>query len=745
MLPHLISAIPINKSRKDKMVSKLLLSAFLSRHSRSVPFYFQKYYSKNVATKPIKSVKLNSNISKIRNIGISAHIDAGKTTTTERMLFYSGLIKHMGEVHDGNTVTDYMEQERNRGITIRSAAVSINWQNHVINIIDTPGHIDFTMEVEQALNVMDGAVIILDASAGVEAQTLTVWRQADKFSIPRLVYLNKMDRPDANLDLCVKSLRDRFGVTPLVLQIPIVGSKGGIVGIIDLISMEQILWAGDQGSDVLAKKLTPGDGVYEQALRKRGELSEQLADCDNDLADVIINEGSNHAIPAGQIREALRKAILDMNHVPVLCGSSYKNIGVQKLMDAIVDILPSPTERPALAMFQHFGDSLCARAFKVVHDKHRGAVTFFRIYSGAFKKGQKFYNIHLDQSEQITRLLLAEADDYKEVNEIQCGNIAAVTGLKTTMCGDLICSNEKAYKTARLSYGKASKLSDEELNELFNSTQVALEEALSQLQREDPSLRVDTSPDTGQTVLGGMGELHLEIIRDRILTEYKIEADLGPLQIAYKETVLSPAMASTQEHRVLIKLSVLPTTPGKPLPLVSLDTDPDYSENTSLIYPRRLQCIKSGVDSALVSGPKLGCPVVGVRVLVHWLEVGRHTSDPVISSCTTQCVHKALKEAGCILLEPYMYLEIISDEQYVHGILADLSRRRADIRSVEDRGSSKVIIAEAPLSELLGYCQRVRTLSSGRSHFSMEFLCFKQVSSQNEAQAVRNITGFDPV
>ncbi|KAI5741305.1 hypothetical protein M8J76_012325 [Diaphorina citri] len=695
---------PSSKSRKDKMVNKLLLSAFLSRHSRSVPFYFQKYYSKNVATKPIKSVKLNSNISKIRNIGISAHIDAGKTTTTERMLFYSGLIKHMGEVHDGNTVTDYMEQERNRGITIRSAAVSINWQNHVINIIDTPGHIDFTMEVEQALNVMDGAIIILDASAGVEAQTLTVWRQADKFSIPRLVYLNKMDRPDANLDLCVKSLRDRFGVTPLVLQIPIIGSKGGIVGIIDLISMEQILWAGDQGSDVLAKKLTPGDSVYEQALRKRGELSEQLADCDNDLADVIINEGSNHAIPAGQIREALRKAILDMNHVPVLCGSSYKNIGVQKLMDAIVDILPSPTERPALAMFQHFGDSLCARAFKVVHDKHRGAVTFFRIYSGAFKKGQKFYNIHLDQSEQITRLLLAEADDYKEVNEIQCGNIAAVTGLK--------------------------------------STQVALEEALSQLQREDPSLRVDTSPDTGQTVLGGMGELHLEIIRDRILTEYKIEADLGPLQIAYKETVLSPAMTSTQEHRVLIKLSVLPTTPGKPFPLVSLDTDPDYSENTSLIYPRRLQCIKSGVDSALVSGPKLGCPVVGVRVLVHWLEVGRHTSDPVISSCTTQCVHK---EAGCILLEPYMYLEIISDEQYVHGILADLSRRRADIRSVEDRGSSKVIIAEAPLSELLGYCQRVRTLSSGRSHFSMEFLCFKQVSSQNEAQAVRNITGFDPV
>ncbi|XP_017299818.2 ribosome-releasing factor 2, mitochondrial, partial [Diaphorina citri] len=483
------------------------------------------HYSKNVAAKPIKSVKLNSNISKIRNIGISAHIDAGKTTTTERMLFYSGLIKHMGEVHDGNTVTDYMEQERNRGITIRSAAVSINWQNHVINIIDTPGHIDFTMEVEQALNVMDGAVIILDASAGVEAQTLTVWRQADKFSIPRLVYLNKMDRPDANLDLCVKSLRDRFGVTPLVLQIPI-----------------------------------------------------------------------------------------------------------------IVCRIPDPV--------------------------------FF-------------------------------------------------------------CSIEPPSQ----------------------STQVALEEALSQLQREDPSLRVDTSPDTGQTVLGGMGELHLEIIRDRILTEYKIEADLGPLQIAYKETVLSPAMAShehkikigTQEHRVLIKLSVLPTTPGKPFPLVSLDTDPDYSENTSLIYPRRLQCIKSGVDSALVSGPKLGCPVVGVRVLVHWLEVGRHTSDPVISSCTTQCVHKALKEAGCILLEPYMYLEIISDEQYVHGILADLSRRRADIRSVEDRGSSKVIIAEAPLSELLGYCQRVRTLSSGRSHFSMEFLCFKQVSSQNEAQAVRNITGFDPV
>ncbi|KAL1461885.1 hypothetical protein WDU94_013750, partial [Cyamophila willieti] len=679
------------------MQGKLIIS--LSRKSKihaPVCVCIQRFYAKNVTPKPIKSVKFNDNVSKIRNIGISAHIDAGKTTTTERMLFYSGLINHMGEVHDGNTVTDYMEQERNRGITIRSAAVSINWQGHVINIIDTPGHIDFTMEVEQALNVMDGAVIVLDGSAGVEAQTITVWRQADKFSIPRLVYVNKMDRPDADLDLCVKSIRARFGVTPLVLQLPIKNNKGNMVGLIDLISMEQIIWSGNQGCDVQAKKLTPEDeGIYEKALSARGLLSEQLADCNESIAEVIINEGNNQLIPAAQIKKALRQAILDMNHIPVVCGSSYKNIGVQKLMDAIVDILPSPYDRPALAMFQHFEDNLCARAFKVVHDKHKGAVTFFRIYSGAFKKGQKLYNLHLDQSEQISRLLLAEADDYKEVSELQCGNIAAVTGLKSTMCGDLVCATEKTYKSARKSFSKASKLSEEELNELFNartrtpdpvffcsieppsqSAQAALDEALSQLQREDPSLRVDVSPDTGQTILAGMGELHLEIIRDRILTDYKVDAELGPLQIAYKESIISPAKANhehkikigTQEHRVSVTLSVLPiANDNKSYPLVSLDNDPEYSENTALIYPRRLQCIKAGVDSALVSGPKLSCPVVGVRVLVHWLEVGRYTSDPVISSCTTQCMYKALKSAGIILLEPYMYLEIIADTQYVHS------------------------------------------------------------------------------
>ncbi|RVE54549.1 hypothetical protein evm_000670 [Chilo suppressalis] len=732
-----------------------------------------------------------SNTEHIRNIGILAHIDAGKTTTTERMLFYSGTIRSMGEVHHGNTVTDYMEQERQRGITITSAAVSFTWNGHQINLIDTPGHIDFTMEVEQSLAVLDGAVVVLDASAGVEAQTLTVWRQASGYRIPRLLYLNKMDRADADAAACVRSVRDKLNADPLLLHAPVL-HEGRFIGLIDLITLEEIIWTQGRGRNIARRKLTEKlDGrKWEDALKGHRELVDSISSMDDQLADIIIKEESLDNIASKDIGDAIRRCTVGMKGFPVLCGSSYKNIGVQTLMDAVVSYLPSPEECNDL--YQCFSQDLAARAFKVQHDDQKGVLTFLRLYEGQISRGQKIYNLARDKSEQTGSLYVALADEYKMVENVTAGNIAVVSSLKATMTGDLVTSTQSAANRAkeRLTeqLGDPSRLehllvpsAKQRLQALEEQPtpgeiadimlgigtrvpdpvficsieppsaafQSALDTALEELTREDPSLRVSTDEETGQMVLAGMGELHLEIIKERIIREYKIDVELGDLQIAYREALVGQGRhtlsvdrkigSARQQVKITLSAKNLKVPQDK---VFRLDKSPDSAANLAHLHPRHLAAMKRGVDTAIQHGPKLGCPLVDVQVTLHWFEVGRGTSDSVITATAAQCLRKVFEEADSVLLEPMMLLEVVCPESHSGRVLADLNRRRANLRHVTIRQQNKVIECLAPLSELLGYSSTLRSLSSGLASFTMEFHSNQRMTPTDEHNAIKRVTGF---
>ncbi|KMZ05149.1 ribosome-releasing factor 2, mitochondrial isoform X2 [Drosophila simulans] len=506
--------------------------------------------------------------SKIRNIGILAHIDAGKTTTTERMLFYAGKTRALGEVHRGNTVTDYLTQERERGITICSSAVTFPWNDHRINLLDTPGHIDFTMEVEQSLYAVDGVVVVLDGTAGVEAQTVTVWSQADKHKLPRLIFVNKMDRPDADFEKCVSDLKDKLETQPVCLQYP-VKNEDGVLAINDVITLERLSWQQkDLGRSYRNVKLEPSDDLR-VLQEKRNELIDQLSGLDDELADVVISTESFDNVDNALIERALRRATTQQKVVPVLLGSAYKNVGIQRLMDAVNAYLPAPEERNQI--YDCFGTEVAGKVFKIVHDKQRGPLTLVRILRGEIKRGMRLISAR-GQAEVVSKLYEPLADEYREVGAVQSGDVVICAGLKSTVTGDLLTSSQSALKNAQKRYKQslgdtASKAEeDDELDEsaeLFAidpqipdavyfcsieppnvSSQTAMEQALKQLQREDPSLRVSYDSVTGQTVLGGMGELHMDIIKSRILSEYKIDVDLGPLQIAYKETIEAPALTT---------------------------------------------------------------------------------------------------------------------------------------------------------------------------------------------------------
>ncbi|KAG6442041.1 hypothetical protein O3G_MSEX002102 [Manduca sexta] len=708
-------------------------------------FCYVNYYRKLLKNVQLRRYCTNTdnrsknNVDNIRNIGILAHIDAGKTTTTERMLFYSGTIKSMGEVHHGNTVTDYMEQERQRGITITSAAVSFPWRGGQINLIDTPGHIDFTMEVEQSLAVLDGAVIVLDGSAGVEAQTLTVWRQASGYRVPRLLYLNKMDRTDAFVKDCVRSITDKLQATPLLLH-HTVRYHDKLIGLIDLITLEEIIWTQGRGQNYTRRKLTEKeDGhKWEAAVKDHRQLIDTLSSIDDELAETIIKNESLDLNPK-EIEQAVRRSTLKMDAYPVLCGSSYKNIGVQTLMDGVMSYLPNPQEGHKL--YKCFDKDLAARVFKVIHDDQRGVLTFLRLYSGDVSRGQKIYNLGKDRSEQTGSLYVALADDYKLVEKVTAGNIAVISGLKETMSGDLITSTQTAANRAKTSLAAQlrepseveelmlpsarlrlqaldSQPTNEELAQVLLGIgttipepvflcsieppsigfQSALETALAELQREDPSLRVHTDEDSGQLVLAGMGELHLEIIKERIIREYKIDVELGPLQIAYRETLLAEGKHTMNVDRKIgnARQQVKVTMSAKTVKGVAqdkvlrLNKSPDSAANLAHLLPRHLHAIRHGVQSAFMHGPKLGCPMVDVQATLHWFECGRGTSESVVTATVAQCLRKVFKDAEAILLEPMMSLEVVCPESHSARVLADLARRRVDIQHIHIRHQNKV-------------------------------------------------------
>ncbi|XP_063234026.1 ribosome-releasing factor 2, mitochondrial [Bacillus rossius redtenbacheri] len=710
---------------------------------------------------------------RVRNLCVLAHVDAGKTTTTERMLYYAGATRAMGEVHRGNTVTDHLEQERRRGITIASAAVTLAWRGHRLNLLDTPGHVDFTAEVGQALAAADGVVVVLDGSAGVEAQTVTVWRQAAARALPRLVYVNKMDRRDADLAASVHSLQARLDLPALQLQRPVL--DGGLKAIVDLVALEKLAWDPDtQGKRYSAEKLCPREhgGLWEDALRARAALVDALADADDDLAELVIREESVDGVPAEAIVQATRRVTGKCAGVPVLCGSSYKNIGVQPLLDAVVRYLPSPDERNT-ELQRAFGDQLCARAFKVAHDDQRRAVTYLRLFSGRLTKGRRLYNVSQDNSEVAGKVMEPHADSGEEVDCVEAGGIAAVAGLRWAATGDLLAASAAAAAAARSAL--QSDLGEEAARRLLanpwsapapvffcavepesQAQQAALERALEQLRREDPSLRVRADQDTGQTVLGGMGELHLEVVRGRLQSEHGLQVELGALQIAYKEALAGEArdtLAVRQRiaagtHAVTLELSVRPLEQGEGEgELVRLDRGPDSAANTAAVRPRSLAAVRRGVEAALARGPRLGCPVAAAAVTLHWFEATRGTADTVVTAAAARLAGRLLREAGTRLLEPVMLLEAAlpaEDEAGARAVMADLGRRRARVQgAAAARGGARVVSALVPLAELLGYSRDLRTFTSGAASFTLQLHGYERMAAHDEARAVKAVTGLD--
>uniref|UniRef100_A0A672VBT5 Ribosome-releasing factor 2, mitochondrial n=1 Tax=Strigops habroptila TaxID=2489341 RepID=A0A672VBT5_STRHB len=710
---------------------------------------------------------------RIRNIGIMAHIDAGKTTTTERMLYYSGYIRTLGDVDDGDTVTDFMVQERERGITIQSAAVTFDWKDYRINLIDTPGHVDFTVEVERCLRVLDGAVAVFDASAGVEAQTLTVWRQADKHQIPRICFLNKMDKIRASFTYAVESIIQKLKTKPLLLQLPI-GEAKTFRGLVDVVTKEQIIWKPtsdlDDGKNFEQKLLLEADdpNLFQEVQDARNNLIEQVADLDDEFAELVLGEYSENLdlIPADKLQSAIRRVTLAQKAVPVLCGSALKNKGVQPLLDAVTMYLPAPNER-SYEFLQWYKDDLCALAFKVLHDKCRGPLVFIRVYSGSLKPQSAVYNINKSCTERMSRLLLPFADQQIEIPSLMPGNIALTVGLKQSATGDTIVSSKASAVAAARRAGmgtrgeKRSSSNTESLllagveipDPVFFCTieppstakQQDLDNALSCLQREDPSLKVKLDPDTGQTVLCGMGELHIEIIHDRIKREYGIETYLGPLQIAYRETILNAAQATDvldkavgdKRHFVTAELEVRPGLGERATTKPAIEYAVGIEE-----LPKEVKgAVENGITNSCIQGPLLGFPVQDIDVTVQSLTLHPDTSHTMLSACVSRCMQKALKKAGIQILEPLMNLEITVSEDHLSAALADLAQRRGSVQEIQSRQDNRVVVATVPLAEMMGYSTVLRSLTSGSATFTLELASYQALSSQEQSALLQRRTG----
>lgn len=712
---------------------------------------------------------INPPVAKIRNIGIMAHIDAGKTTTTERFLYYSGYTRALGDVDDGDTVTDFMAQERERGITIQSAAVTFDWKGYRVNLIDTPGHVDFTLEVERCLRVLDGAVAVFDASAGVEAQTLTVWKQADKHKIPRICFLNKMDKTGASFNYAVESIKEKLKAKPLILQLPI-GEAKTFKGLVDVVNKEKLLWNSnsDDGKDFERKALLEASDpeLLKETIEARNALIEQVADLDDEFADLVLGEFSENfdLVPAEKLQTAIHRVTLAQAAVPVLCGSALKNKGVQPLLDAVTMYLPSPEERE-YGFLQWYKDDLCALAFKVLHDKQRGPLVFLRIYSGTLTPQLAIHNINRNCTERMSRLLLPFADQHVEIPSLTAGNIALTVGLKQTATGDTIVSSKSSALAAARRAGRGEKrhgrsseaesllLAGVEIPEpVFFCTieppsvakQPDLDHALERLQREDPSLKVRLDPDSGQTVLCGMGELHIEIIHDRIKREYGLETYLGPLQVAYRETILNSVRATDtldrtlgdKRHFVSTELEARPVEAAAGMAVI------EYADCVSedLAQTSR-EAIENAVHSACLQGPLLGSPVHDVAIKLHSLTIHPGTSTTMVNACISRCIQKALKKADKQVLEPLMSLEVTVTRDYLSPVLADLAQRRGNIQEIQTRQDNRVVIGFVPLAEIMGYSTVLRTLTSGSATFALEFSTYQAMSPQDQSTLLNQRSG----
>jgi elongation factor G len=694
-------------------------------------------------------------LEKTRNIGIMAHIDAGKTTTTERILYYTGRTHKMGEVHEGAAVMDWMEQEQERGITITSAATACEWREHRINIIDTPGHVDFTVEVERSLRVLDGAIAIFDSVAGVEPQSETVWRQADKYRVPRIAYVNKMDRTGADFDKGVQTMVDRLGAHPVPIQLPI-GSEADFQGVIDLVKMKAITYRDDLGTEQEVSDIP--DDLLDQATAAREHLLEEVSHYDDELVELILEEAE---IPEDKLKASIRQATLDIKLTPVLCGSSFKNKGVQPLLDAIVELLPSPLEVPPVQGVvppkkgedgatheeeRPADDSapFAALAFKVMADPYVGKLTYFRVYSGKPTAGSRVLNVSNGRTERIGRLLMLHANHREEIEECYAGDICAGVGLKQTSTGDTLAAPDAPIELETIEFPEP--VIAVAIEPKTKADQEKLGAALVRLAEEDPTFQVQSDEETGQTLIHGMGELHLEVIVDRMLREFNVDANVGRPQVAYRETIRKAAEkvegrfvrqtgGRGQYGHVVINL--------EPAPEEGFDF---VNKIKGGVIPSEfLPAVEQGVEEALENGVKAGYPMVDVRVeLIDGSYHDVDSSEMAFKVAGSMAVQAAAKKANPVLLEPVMSVEVVTPEEFLGTVNGDLNRRRGQVMGQEQRGNAIAVQAFVPLGEMFGYATDLRSSTQGRATFTMQFARYEQVPDNIAQEIVEHQAG-EPV
>jgi elongation factor G len=678
-----------------------------------------------------------------------AHIDAGKTTTTERILYYTGVNYKMGEVHEGNATMDWMPQEQERGITITSAATTCHWSDHRINIIDTPGHVDFTVEVERSLRVLDGAVAIFDAVAGVEPQTETVWRQADKYNVPRICFVNKMDRIGANFARCVDMIKDRLGATVAVVELPI-GAESRFAGVIDLLGMKALVWDESSPRGESWSIVEVPSALQDEAARWRSRLVDTLSTFDDSITEKFL---ADEEITPSDLRAALRRATISGRAVPVLCGAAFKNKGVQPLLDAVIDYLPSPLDVPAtkgtdmkgvLELERRADDKepFAALAFKIMADQHLGKLTFARVYSGMASQGDTVLNSTRDRKERIGRIVQMHAN-HREPREVAyAGDIIALVGLKNTTTGDTLCDPSDPIVLESLDFPEP--VIHVAVEPKTKADQDKLSRALQSLSEEDPTFQVHADEETGQTVIGGMGELHLEVLVDRMLREFRVDANVGKPQVAYRETI--KRRVEKVEHRYVrqtggrgqyghVVLNLEPTGPGGGYEFVDKITG-------GVIPKEYIPAVDTGIQDAMQSGVLAGFPVVDLRAtLVHGSFHEVDSSEMAFKIAASMCFKEACRRADPVLLEPIMAVEVVTPEDYLGDVMGDLSSRRGRVEGMDQRASNQVVRAEVPLAEMFGYATDLRSRTQGRATYTMQFSSYQEVPEQVSKEIVARVRG----
>ncbi len=685
-------------------------------------------------------------LDKTRNTGIMAHIDAGKTTTTERILYYTGVNYKLGEVHEGTATMDWMVQEQERGITITAAATTCFWKDHRINIIDTPGHVDFTAEVERSLRVLDGAIAVFDAVAGVEPQSETVWRQADRYRVPRMAFVNKMDRVGADFDRCVSMMRSRLGASPVVIQLPW-GKEDSFQGVIDLVEMQGISYKDETLGAEYELAAVP-EAYLDRAHKMREQMVEAIAETDDELLEKYL---TGEEVTCQEIRAALRRATIANRLQPVLCGSAFKNKGVQPLLDAVVGYLPSPVDIPAIKGVdpetgrptdRHASDEapFAALVFKIISDPFVGQLAYIRVYSGGVKSGEKVLNMARGKTERIGRLLQMHANKREEISEVWAGDIAAAVGLKGVTTGDTICDPKHPVLLESMSFPEPVIAVSIEPKTKADQEKLAL--SLDKLQTEDPTFRVHTEPDTGQTLISGMGELHLEIITDRLIREFKVGANIGRPQVAYKETITAEGAAEGRFVRQSggrgqyghCKIRMRPAGEGQ---FVFND------QITKGAIPKEfIKSVERGIREAMETGPLAGYPMTGIEVDLYdgsYHEVD--SSELAFKIAGSMAFQNACKGAQPMLLEPVMSVEVVTPEEYMGDVIGDVTARRGRVQHMEARGGTQVITCKVPLAEMFDYATDLRSVSQGRATYSMQFYSYEQAPKNVSEEVVAKAAG----